>query len=48
LRAEVAPQDEAQIELSGFIGNDVVDWGRLFSGFSLVHVSTRAIKFLRV
>src|SRR5687767_7479448 len=34
LRAEVAPKDEAQIELSGFIGNSVVDFRVLLSGHS--------------
>src|SRR5688500_124644 len=34
LRAEVAPKDETQIELSGFIGNSVVDFRVLLNGHS--------------
>src|SRR5687768_14850406 len=34
LRAEVAPKDETQIELSGFIGNSVVDFRVLLDSHS--------------
>src|SRR5687768_503636 len=34
LRAEVTPKDETQIELSGFIGNSVIDFRVLLSGHS--------------